>query len=537
MSVDDPHGFGPRLDKLLNKDIPMLERSEDKRVLREYIKLLRKKQADGTVYNNANRTKNVMIGLSKPFTEVTEDEIMDVIDDLARKNDWTDGSKRNSEKAIRAVIKKLDEESKRDWNFTADPEYIILSKDDSGGKITEDDVFSREQVRLMVEEVARNERDRMLFGLLLDLGLRIGAICTLRVGDYSYDEAQGIGKIQLNPEAEGTKGAEDRVQVTTWSTPYINRYLRGDHPRPDEPNAPLLHKSKNWETDDGSMSPPVVRRRLRRITSDYEEIPDEKINPHTFRHTAVTLWAKRGLSDREIEHRAGWARESGQLDRYEHLTDDDVNKDILRSHGIEVTEREVPELDYCPQCGIQIEPIMTYCANCGQRLDIVREKPQWFEDLRDELGEDDSLVEYFLQNQHHLVESIEELPQRLYSRVQTYLESYMKESGKATIGESFIYSHADIQDVEDELSETLDDFTPPENPEPGGTATIETEDGYEIDVPASEVMGIWDDIAKLEKLTETEYIAYDESGSAIQIISILEQRHKSKDEEEENSED
>jgi Zn-finger nucleic acid-binding protein len=219
------------------------------------------------------------------------------------------------------------------------------------------------------------------------------------------------------------------------------------------------------------------------------------------------------------------------------LTDDDVNKDILRSHGIEVTEREVPELDYCPQCGIQIEPIMTYCANCGQRLDIVREKPQWFDDLREELGEDDSLVEYFLQNQHHLVESIEELPQRLYSRVQTYLESYMKESGKATIGESFIYSHADIQDVEDELSETLDDFTPPENPEPGGTATIETEDGYEIDVPASEVMGIWDDIAKLEKLTETEYIAYDESGSAIQIISILEERHTSKDEEEENSED
>jgi hypothetical protein len=225
------------------------------------------------------------------------------------------------------------------------------------------------------------------------------------------------------------------------------------------------------------------------------------------------------------------------LDRYEHLTDDDVNKDILRSHGIEVTEREVPELDYCPQCGIQIEPIMSYCANCGQRLDIVREKPQWFEDLRDELGEDDSLIEYFLQNQHHLVENIEELPQKLYSRVQMYLGSYMEESGKATIGESFIYSRADVQDVEDELSETLDDFTPPERPEPEGTVTIETEKGYEVDVPASEVAEIWDDIAKLEKLTDTEFIAYDETGSAIQIISILEERHKSEDEEEENSED
>lgn len=528
MSVDDPHGFGRRLDKLLSEDIPTLVRSKDKRLLREYIKLLRKSQSDGTVYTNANHVRNIMMRLDVSFTDATEDQICNVIDDISIEKDWTDGSQRNAEKAARAVIKKTVEQSKRDWDFTADPEYITITKDDSGGKITEDDVFDREQVRLMVEEVARNERDRVMFGLLLDLGLRIAGVCSLRVDDYSYDEEQGIGKLQLNPRATGTKGAEDRVQVVTWSTPYIQRYLRGDHPRPDDKGAPLLHKTKGWKNDpedDGSMSPPVFRRRLRRITADYDEIPDDMVNPHAFRHTAVTLWAKRGMSDREIEHRAGWARESGQLDRYEHLSDDDVNDDILRSHGIEPESRAIPELDFCPQCAVQIEPVMTYCANCGQRLDIVREKPQWFQDLRENLGDDDSLVEYFLENQHQLKESVEDLPQRLYSRLQMRGKMHMGESDEATIGESFIDARQPVSKIEEELEEKMDGFSSnrPDPDELDESVIIDIEDGPEIEVPASQIVDIWDEVARVERITETELVAYDNDGSAIKVISVLDE--------------
>jgi len=538
MSVDDPHGFSDRLQRLLTEDIPALDNVNDKRVLRKYIKKLRKKQSEGTVYNNAMRVQTLAQHLDTPFVDATEGEIEEVIDKLSRERDWSDGTERNYGKAVRAVIDKLQDKTKIDWGFVAEPEYIELTAADAQSKITEEDVFDREQVRVMVEEAARNERDRVLLGLLLDLGLRIAAICTLRIQDYEYLQEDGVGTIQLNDDAVGTKGAEGKVHVTTWSTPYLERYVSGDHPRPNDDDAPLLHKQK-WSEDDpeddGSLSPPVVRRRLRRITEDFEEIPDDKVNPHTFRHTAVTLWAKRGLSDREIVHRAGWSRESGQLERYEHLTDKDINDEILREHGIEPSEDATPLLADCPQCGAKVEPVMTYCARCGQNLDIVREHPQWFRDIRAALGDDDDLIEYFLEHPHQIKADQHDLPVRLHSRLQKRLQEHTDETGKAAVGESFIDGRATEEEALRQLAENSDDFELPEQFQgdeednvPDGNVEFQIRDKTEgtltvVEVPAEEVYDILDDIADIERITDTEYVVYDDDGSAIRILSILEE--------------
>jgi len=538
MSVDDPHGFSDRLERLLIEDIPELSHSDDKSALRKYIKTIRKIRSEGTVYNNAMRVQTIIQSLNTPFADATESDIEEQIDQMSADREWSNGTERNYAKAVRAVIRDLQDETKMDWGFTANPEYITLPSANTESPITEDDVFSREQVRVMVEECARNERDRMLFGLLLDLGLRVGAICTLRIQDYSYDEEAGHGTIRLNAEAGGTKGAEGNTQVTTWATPYIERYLSGDHPRPNDDDAPLLHK-QTWDEDDpdddGSFTPPVVRRRIRRITEDYDEIPDEKCNPHTFRHTAVTMWAKRGLSDREIVHRAGWSRESGQLDRYEHLGDKDINDEILRGHGIEPEDDAPPLLADCPQCGASVEPVMTYCARCGQNLDIIREHPQWFRDIRAALGDEDDLVEYFLEHPHQIKEDQHDLPVRLHSRLQRRLQEHVDETGDAVVGESFIDGRATEEEALRQLAENSDDFELPErfqgNDEdevPDGTVEFQIRDKNEgtltvVEVPAEDVYDILDDIADIERITDTEYVVYDDDGSAIRILSILEE--------------
>ncbi|WP_394742986.1 tyrosine-type recombinase/integrase [Natronococcus roseus] len=519
MSVDDPYGYERRLQRLLTEDIKELDKP-DQKLLRLYIKKMQKQQAKGTVYNNAMRVKVVMGQLDTPFVDADAGDIEQAIDDLQLEREWSDGTARNYGKSARSFIKNLEkhtEKRKRDWAFEANPDYITLHKDDSGGKITEEDVFDREQVRLMIEECARNERDRVLFGLLLDMGLRIGAICSLRRGDYRYQQDEGIGILSINDEAEGTKGADGPTHVTTWSTPYLQRYINGDHPRPDDPGAPLLHK-QNWdeenEDDDGSMQPPVVRRRLRRITADYDEIPDEKINPHTFRHTAITRWAQRGLSDREIVHRAGWTRESRQLDRYEHLTDKDINNEILRRHGIEPAEKAIPLLDDCPQCGISIEPIMSFCANCGQNLDIVRDKPHWFEDLRDAVGEDDPIIQWLIENPHHLRDEVYDLPHSVYHRVENCVSRYFEETEQSVIGESFIDGTVTSeQKVLDELG--IDRASELDEP----VTTEIDEEQYQI--PYSEIHDIQDEIDRFETITDTELIAFGIDGKALKVVSTI----------------
>ncbi|PCR89653.1 tyrosine-type recombinase/integrase [Natrinema ejinorense] len=529
MSVNDPHNFSERLDRLLLEDIPELEHEMDEILIETYVEKLRDDHAEGTLYGNAMKVKTIMEHIDGPLLDSTTRDIERVIKKLARDRDWSTGTKRNYGKAARAVIGKVPEkDDEYKWDFSANPGYISLASSNSQSKIGEEDVFSREQIRIMVEETARNERDRMLYGLLLDMGLRVGAICTLRVRDYEFDETDKVGKLEINPDAIGTKGAGGNKQVTTWSTPYIQRYLSGDHPRPNNPNAPLLHKH-TWDEDDpdddGSFDPPVVRKRLRRLTADHDEIPDDKMSPHTFRHTAITLWAKRGLSDREIVHRAGWSRESGQLERYEHLTDKDVNDNILRAHGIEPTEEEMPLLADCPTCGMTVEPAMSFCANCGQNLNIIREKPQWFEDIREELGDDDDLVQYFLENQYELKEDPIELPANLYSRLQTRLDRHVQETGDPVIGESFIHSRAPEEAVLEGLEEAIDDFEA-EGHDPdldGKTAEINL-DNCTYSVPAEDVWDIRDEIVDFNKVTDTEFVAIGEDGSALRVITILEER-------------
>jgi hypothetical protein len=211
--------------------------------------------------------------------------------------------------------------------------------------------------------------------MLADTGLRIAQMLSLRVKDVDFRDSGGGGYFQANPEATGLKG-DDKRKPLTWSAAHIESYLYDEHPRPDDDEAPLFHKSEGWsegDDDDGSMTPALVRQRLERLIEGNEsDLDPEDVHPHTFRHTAVTIWARQGFTDREIKHRAGWSRDSDMLERYEHITEDEINKQVLQRYGFDVDEDGIgePELDRCPRCSAVLTSEANYCPRCSARVQI-----------------------------------------------------------------------------------------------------------------------------------------------------------------------
>jgi len=351
-----------------------------------------------------------------------------VVTDLSNERGWTSGTKRNYQKSIRSFLDEAEDD------VPADKDDISLAEDDSGGKINEDDILSPEEVRVLIDEASNRARDRAMFSTLIDLGLRVAALCSLRVKDFEFEDGARVGEITVNDDALGQKGSGGRTHVATISSGHIRSYLRNEHPRPEDPEAPLFHKiGRHYDPDDpeddGSIAPPLFRRRMKRLAQE-TDIDTEKLNPHNMKHAAVTIWALRGMSDREIEYRAGWARESGQLKRYEHLTGDDVNSQILDTLGIESEGREsmrVAPIENCPNCNVSIDTAMRFCPQCGQQLEQDM-RPQWFVDYLDTYGEDDALAETLLESPSQIVREPVDLAESLKSAHQDKIENVVGHS-------------------------------------------------------------------------------------------------------------
>lgn len=420
-NVNDPNNDKSRLESRI-EDLDDLPR-EDRQLLQYWLTNFRDSNADSTTLSHLGHLLTLHEHLDVPLSEATKFDWTGVVTNLSNERDWTSGTKRNYQKSIRSFLDAVEDD------VPADKDDIGLAEDDSGGKIDDEDILSIEEVRVLISEASNRIRDKAMFSVLIDLGLRIGALCALRVQDFEYNEGAAVGEISLNEEARGQKGSEGRTQVATFSSGHIRSYLRNEHPRPDDPEAPLFHKiGRHWNRDDpdddGSISPAIFRRRMKRLAANHD-IAEEKIHPHNLKHTAITIWAKRGMSDREIEHRAGWERESGQLKRYEHMTDTEFNNQILDTFGVDADidgSTSVAPIDNCPNCNVSVDTGMRYCPQCGQQIEAEM-RPDWFNEYIDVYGEDDELVETLVDSPSQIASKPEDLPESLLSKHQDKIEN------------------------------------------------------------------------------------------------------------------
>jgi hypothetical protein len=114
----------------------------------------------------------------------------------------------------------------------------------------------------------------------------------------------------------------------------------------------------------------------------------KRVNPHSFRHFAITNWILDGLNEQEIKHRAGWARGSNMMfEIYANFTDQDINDRIYEKYGLKKDEIRVT-LKQCPRCNNILRPTDKFCSQCSLVLD---------RDTYDAMQEQEKIVPEFLQ--------------------------------------------------------------------------------------------------------------------------------------------
>lgn len=364
VDVTDVQGYETKFEnqkELLNASDDVDE--GDREQIQRWIVHLRTNDPDvdslGTVVGHLNRIRLAAERSEMPLTE------MDTVEDvnalklfLEDEHGLGDGTIRNYMKAVRKF---------HDWRDVEWADDIVIGASIDRKHDPEDEITSDELGAMLnaCSQYDSSARDKALIALLRDTGLRIGAILSLQIKHVNVEGERAT--ITINEEAN-VKDA-DGPKPVTWSRGYIANWL-DVHPRPDDPEAALIHKTRKFEGgEDGALRQQYAARRISNIAETAGLDPD-RIHAHLFRGTAISEWIRKGMSDQKIKHRADWNEDTSEISTYSRVTDEELNDAIFEDYGIAASENDTsPELEHCPQCRTPLRGSERFCPGCAAPLD------------------------------------------------------------------------------------------------------------------------------------------------------------------------
>ncbi|PSQ27536.1 integrase [Halobacteriales archaeon SW_10_68_16] len=222
------------------------------------------------------------------------------------------------------------------------------------------DMLEWEDIMAMVEE-AQNKRDAAAITLQFDAGLRGFEFEDLTRRDIE-DTPNG-----LRVHASGKTGSRTALLIP--SVPYIQEWLE-EHPAPNDPDAPLWCKLDSPERLSYRMISQMFKKPGQRADID------KPLNITNFRKSSASFYAGE-LTQPYLEKRYGWVKQSDAAARYIAIFSDDVEKEILKIHGIE-TEEETEDIApvECYRCTKLNTREARFCSRCGQVI-----QPEAMEDI------------------------------------------------------------------------------------------------------------------------------------------------------------
>ncbi|WP_259519487.1 site-specific integrase [Halanaeroarchaeum sp. HSR-CO] len=425
MPLDDPQNFRAQL-RSQRKEVKKLDSESDIDAIEDYINRDKNKETS-TIINHVSCLRILSQNAEKPLLEHNGVELDELIINVSKKRGWSDGTQRNYEKSARVFL--------AHHGFQDEAEEIEFTEAEQN-EIKKEDTLSAEDIKKLLTECARMDRDRAMIYLMYETGARLSAILSLRISDVQFGEGPGNSTlVQFPEEAKGLKGAGGHSVIVKPSEVYLENYISREHPDPENPDAPFFAVTKDhYEEDkDNSLIPSFFRRRMRRLVKD-SDIPEEKVNPHSFRHSRVTQMRLEGYTDRQISDHMNWGPNSNQLDLYDHTEDEDRHAEMAEKMGLNVEDADIrtPMLDECPRCNYSIDDWLnwTQCPRCQAQLKLHRE-PEWFEtymELVDD-DQDDPIYRQFLRNPHELYDDFFKIEEETRIRISERVANICGEEG------------------------------------------------------------------------------------------------------------
>ncbi len=188
-------------------------------------------------------------------------------------------------------------------------------------------ILEPSEIQAMVEKGARSLRDRALLGTIWETGGRIHELLSLRLKDVKRTESpENNGRMVFVLWFSKVKVAgEEHEGYVVEMAPVLDAWLKA-HPHP-QPEAFVfeswagrgLHRSKGWA---------IVHAAARRAGIQ------KRVFPHLFRHSRATYLLRLGMPEGQVKKLLGWAPGSTMLNRYQHLTDRDAYRALLKAQGL-----------------------------------------------------------------------------------------------------------------------------------------------------------------------------------------------------------
>jgi site-specific recombinase XerD len=145
--------------------------------------------------------------------------------------------------------------------------------------------LSDQNVRKLLREAKSNKRDYALLELLIGTGLRVGEVLALQIEDINLNERSGIVIVR-----HGKGGSYREVPLVLDVRKALTIYLEEEHPRPENPAAPLWINRRGEALSHRSSVMRMLETYVRRSGL-------EAINPHMLRHTFATRYLKANPDD------------------------------------------------------------------------------------------------------------------------------------------------------------------------------------------------------------------------------------------------
>jgi integrase len=296
--------------------------------------------------------------LDKPFRDATKEDIEKALSLLP-----ASGKKRElSETTVlrhKIVLKRFYK-----WFVGNGEEYPanvkwIKTSAKNGRKLPRDSLLTNDEIEALAR-VCVNDRDRAIIFVLAESGIRAGELLSLRINDVRFDQYGAIINVS------GKTG--DRAVRLIASSPALATWIE-HHPLKDDPAAPLWINIRGcW----GFAKYPMTYNSLKSVLMGLKARANikKRVHLHGFRHTAATRLA-RLLTEAEMKQYLGWVQGSQMAGVYVHLASRDVDKAMLRIHGL-ITEDEDRERKFtaktCPRCHQTNSPGTETCSKCGLAL-------------------------------------------------------------------------------------------------------------------------------------------------------------------------
>jgi integrase/recombinase XerD len=359
-NVDDVHAY----DSLFIKAMQRLEEADfsdhNKQLLKKFIaQLQRDGLAKSTRTNYLNQLTRMIKNLKKTGFIKNLDELdKDSFDGLLTYLDDIAGLSQNEIRNYKKVTKKLFK-----WLYDDEPPRWVtkLKLETIESLVQPSDLLTQEEVDKLLG-ACRHPRNKAFISVMLDSGMRVGALASCRIKNVEFNQYGAI--IYISKTSRSKKATEPKGIPITWSTGYLNQWL-SVHPMQNEPEAPL------WTTINEPYQPlsyKTIRLTIKKIARDAGI--KKRVNPHSFRHKAITGWILDGLNDQQVKHRAGWSKGSMQMLRiYANFTDDEMNNNIFELYGLKTEDKRQVTLEKCPRCNNILKPSDRFCSQCSLVLD------------------------------------------------------------------------------------------------------------------------------------------------------------------------